>query len=433
MVVMTLGAPLVTETNLEPKPAASIIARMGYAAAAISMPLDDVQRWIGVVVVPADLAPRSRIGGLEPRLRAALALQAAGVSAIYIVGPGAALFTDARLRAPMTLDAPDDALDDAALVVSAGGTQHRLLATRLATMEARGGTLLRAGEGEGAVYVAGQGRVAEVIEALTAGHEPVDATAAPLLEGEFTLPARTADERRVATTAHLRSLRKPTGGVLENLYMRPLSMRMTRVLCNTPVTPNAMSILTLLMAFVAAGMVAMPSAAWQVAGGALHIFMRVVDCVDGELARLRYQTSRFGEWLDSVGDGIGIAALFVGITVSVTRYEPEYLPVGVVAVLAWTAVQLLQYRAAALTGGSGSFHKIEWGHRAKERTPLEAFVGHIEMALRIDSLSTIYGVVIIFGLLRALLVAQAVLVSGAAVYFAAQVHKLARRRAAPAN
>jgi hypothetical protein len=41
--------------------------------------------------------------------------------------------------------------------------------------------------------------------------------------------------------------------------------------------------------------------------------------------------------------------------------------------------------------------------------------------------------VIIFGLLRALLVAQAVLVSGAAVYFAAQVHKLARRRAAPAN
>jgi phosphatidylglycerophosphate synthase len=403
---------------------------MSEAAVAVGVLDEEVEapRWRGVVVVPAELAARPRIGGLEPLLRAALALQAAGVVAIDVVGPGARSISDARLRVPLRIGSSGDD-GGPALIVRAEGTQHRLLAARLATLPTPAETLARAGEGAGAVYVAGRARADEVVEALASGEAPVEAATIPLLEGEFTLPARTAAERRIATDAHLRSLRKPTGGVLENLYMRPLSMRMTRVLCNTRVTPNAMSIVTLLMALVAAGMVAAPSAAWQIAGGALHIFMRVVDCVDGELARLRYQASRFGEWLDSIGDGIGIAALFVGVTYRVTRAEPAYLPVGVVAVLAWTLVQLLQYRAAALTGGSGSFHRIEWGHRAKERTPLEAFVGHIEMALRIDSLSTIYGVVIMLGLLRELLVAQAVLVSGAVVYFAAQVHKLARRAA----
>ncbi len=396
------------------------------------MPERDDQHWIGVVVVPAELASRPTLGGLEPLLRAALALQAAGVVAVHLVGPGARPLWDRRLRVRVVEGPPGEApegVEGPALVARADGTQHRLLASRLATLAAADDTLGRAGEGPGAVYVAGRARVAEAVSALVDGREP-DASALPLLEGEFTLPARTADERRVATTAHLRSLRKPTGGVLENLYMRPLSQHITRALCDTPVTPNAMSIVTLLMALAAAGMVAAPGAAWPIAGGALHIFMRVVDCVDGELARLRYQASRFGEWLDSVGDGVGIAALFVGVTYHVTREDPSYLPIGVVAVVAWTAVQLLQYRAASLTGGSGSFHRIEWGHRAKERTPLEAFVGHIEMALRIDSLSTIYGVVIMLGLFRPLLVAQAVLVSGAAVYFAAQVHKLGRRRAA---
>ena len=159
----------------------------------------------------------------------------------------------------------------------------------------------------------------------------------------------------------------------------------------------------------------------------MHMFMRVVDCIDGELARLRYQGSTFGAWLDTIGDGIGIAAFIAGATwqLVVVQGQEHWLWVGVVGVLAWLVLQGLQIGAALLTAARGTFQSIEWGHRkAKDRTRLERFMGSLELSMRIDAISTYYGLAVVAGLFVPLMVAHAAVSVGALIYFGLQLRNL---------
>jgi phosphatidylglycerophosphate synthase len=384
---------------------------------------------LGVVVVPRGFEVHGQIGGLPPLLRAALAFQAAGVETVAFIGERLQLPEDARLRTPVVAVNDVSALPGHAwsLVVRADVTAHRGLPVRLAALLRERAQACMAGEGAAVIAAAPAALTAQVVGDLADERTP-GLTQVPL-EGsgpfaEFVVPARSADDRKRATELHLTSLRKPTGGVLENLYMRPLSKQLTRMLSATSVTPNAMSIVTLAIALLAAVFVALPDRGYVVLGGLLHIWMRVVDCVDGELARLRYQSSRLGEWLDTIGDGVGMAAFIAGVTVHVARSDPAMIAVGITGVVAWTLVQSLQVSAALISGGTGTFHRIEWGHRAPKKSVVERFVAKIEMLLRIDAISTYYGLAVIAGAMRPLLWGHAAMSVVALAYFAAQVLKL---------
>ncbi|MCA9601384.1 MAG: CDP-alcohol phosphatidyltransferase family protein [Polyangiales bacterium] len=390
-------------------------------------------RPIGVIVFGAEPLPETpNVGGVHPILRHALALQSAGIDCIAVAGaPTDRVPADPRGLWTLVPWTPD--LESVpVLAVRADTTYHRQLLRRAATELPTHG-VTRFGSMTTAPHAASIGSGARTIDALLHDASPTDATEPALLPEEFVLPARTADERHAASRSHLRSLRKATGGVFERIYMRPISMHLTRMLMNTRVTPNAMTIVTFAHAVLAAALVCTDSRGLQIAGGLLHIWMRVVDCIDGELARLRYQSSRFGEWLDSVCDGIGLALLVAAATYQAAKADPRLLPVGAVGVAAWMGVQLLQYRAAQLAGGAGNFQQIEWGHRAKTKTPIERFVGKVEMSLRIDAISTYYGLAIAFGWFAPLVVAHTTVAVVAIVYFGAQVLKLAKRRSAEHN
>ena len=53
--------------------------------------------------------------------------------------------------------------------------------------------------------------------------------------------------------------------------------------------------------------------------GALYFASGVIDCVDGELARLRLVSSKAGEWLDSMTDEITTLSLLAGMGVGLHR------------------------------------------------------------------------------------------------------------------
>jgi phosphatidylglycerophosphate synthase len=96
------------------------------------------------------------------------------------------------------------------------------------------------------------------------------------------------------------------------LYMRALSLRATRYLVRTNVTPN-----TLTWAMVVAGMAAgaallipgVPGALLAVLLFQLFLFF---DCVDGEVARWKRQFSAVGVYVDRLGAYLADAALLVG-------------------------------------------------------------------------------------------------------------------------
>jgi len=70
-------------------------------------------------------------------------------------------------------------------------------------------------------------------------------------------------------------------------------------------------------------------------GGVLGQFASVIDGCDGEVARLKFQTSDYGKWLDSVLDRYADAFLLFGLTwhAYADRTEGLVLFVGFMAII----------------------------------------------------------------------------------------------------
>ncbi len=107
---------------------------------------------------------------------------------------------------------------------------------------------------------------------------------------------------------------KSRDGPVARHLNRPLSIRLSGWLAAWPVTPNQISLTSFAMSLAAAALIACGTVPALVAGGVLAQFASVIDGCDGEIARLKYQSSDYGGWLDAVLDRYADAALLLGLT-----------------------------------------------------------------------------------------------------------------------
>ncbi|MFJ1757094.1 CDP-alcohol phosphatidyltransferase family protein [Kitasatospora sp. NPDC088134] len=98
------------------------------------------------------------------------------------------------------------------------------------------------------------------------------------------------------------------------LYMRKISLRITRVLSTvTVITPNGLTYLMMLTGILAGAALVVPGLTGAILGALLIQVYLLLDCVDGEVARWRRQTSLTGVYLDRVGHYMSEAALLTGL------------------------------------------------------------------------------------------------------------------------
>lgn len=129
-----------------------------------------------------------------------------------------------------------------------------------------------------------------------------------------------ADRPTRPTIAELRAVTQ--AGIVERrsaehwagrLYMRPLSPYVTRWLIRTPVTPNALTVLMIVVGLVAAVLLAWPGVLTAVAVVLLIQVYLLLDCVDGEVARWRRTSSAAGVYLDRLGHHVVEGAFVIGL------------------------------------------------------------------------------------------------------------------------
>ncbi|MCZ7434414.1 CDP-alcohol phosphatidyltransferase family protein [Streptomyces sp. WMMC1477] len=96
------------------------------------------------------------------------------------------------------------------------------------------------------------------------------------------------------------------------LYMRELSLRCDRYLVNTRITPNQLTYLMVVAGVLAGAALLLPSLGGAILAALLIQLYLLLDCVDGEIARWRQQTSVTGVYLDRVGHYLAEAALLTG-------------------------------------------------------------------------------------------------------------------------
>lgn len=168
--------------------------------------------------------------------------------------------------------------------------------------------------------------------------------------GSIPRPALSVQRQEDLAAAELairRAIFKPTDGVLAR-FNRRISLPISLLLVRTPITANQISVGIVALGFWAAWLFSRGTYAASLLGAAVSLAASILDGCDGEVARLKYQESVFGCWLETVGDYSYYIAIFIGIAVGAVRStgDPIFYNLGVAALGGFlvTAVLLLLLR-----------------------------------------------------------------------------------------
>ena len=129
----------------------------------------------------------------------------------------------------------------------------------------------------------------------------------------------TPESLKEAEKVLFRSVRKETDGVVSRYFNRKVSGFLTRLLLKTPFTANQVTWSALVVGLLSGFLVAQGTPLYVALGGIVFQFASIYDGCDGEMAKLRFSSSKFGEWLDTICDNITYVAFFAGVFVGVFR------------------------------------------------------------------------------------------------------------------
>lgn len=111
------------------------------------------------------------------------------------------------------------------------------------------------------------------------------------------------------------ALSKPKeDGYIARVINRPISRKLSELLVKTPITPNIITVLSFFICCAGAYLFSLGEYGWTLFAGVLIQFSSITDGCDGEIARLKLQSSRFGAWFDTILDRYADVAVVAGVT-----------------------------------------------------------------------------------------------------------------------
>jgi phosphatidylglycerophosphate synthase len=293
------------------------------------------------VIVASDggVSPLTQLGGLSLLKRAVLTAQKAGVTTCYVLysqehdNLRRELQHDARVTSRVFWIQPGDGLaviaQEPACFMFAAHTvfRHPLLHRLAPYASAEKTTVVADAAGSPLLAVLPGAQVREIAAELEQGKFLRETT---LLTGSECVPVEAVSGqfiRRLTTKTELArvehelllSLENPRDGQVDTYFNRKLSRPITRWLLRTPLSPNQITVLSCVVGLLGA-LCFFPGGYWGPLSGALLLqFSVVLDCCDGEVARVKFLESPLGDWLDIVCDTVVSVAIFLGLGVAVWR------------------------------------------------------------------------------------------------------------------
>lgn len=123
-----------------------------------------------------------------------------------------------------------------------------------------------------------------------------------------------------------KALVKDTEGFMSRHVERKISLAISRRLVDSHITPNQMTLISIAVGLVGAVFLGIAQGPLQVIGACLFLAHSILDGCDGELARVRFQQSRFGGLLDYWGDNVVHSAVFFALAFEWARREMVFFP-----------------------------------------------------------------------------------------------------------
>lgn len=285
--------------------------------------------------LPDKLGPLTRFGGLSLLKRALLTAQRVGAQVCYVLARSEdveslrrEVVDDARLSCEVVWVTPHGAItprpiDAGDCLVFSCDTLFRadiLEAVNDTTVTAR---RIIGRDRTAPLSIIPQVELDVLLDGWQTDERLPDLAAVPAHEvsagGAFLERLPSPDVRADLERAFLLRLENPNDGLMDTLLNRKLSRPLTRVFLRTPLTPNQVTGLSFLVGLLGAGCFLLGSYGWTLVGALLLQASTVLDCVDGEIARVKMLESPFGEWLDITLDTVVHVAIFIGVGVAVWK------------------------------------------------------------------------------------------------------------------
>jgi 1L-myo-inositol 1-phosphate cytidylyltransferase / CDP-L-myo-inositol myo-inositolphosphotransferase len=283
--------------------------------------------------------------GLSLIQRTVLAARRAGYGQVFLLGgnvqgtPGAGIADWRSLAASFLSSQPAPLIIAPAAILAEADWLERLASTRIeparwARIPNRIVVLSAASalEAVDALGLDGGARDLANVEARLARRFGPPAPISPDIDP---LIVETPADSRGAERRLLRSLVKDTDGFMARHVERPISLQISRLLAGTAITPNQMSLISVAVGICGGPFFLSSRPLMQTIGALLFLAHSILDGCDGELARLKFQQSRWGGVLDFWGDNVVHMFIFgcmgVGWSLSAAAIWPLWL--GTAAVL----------------------------------------------------------------------------------------------------
>jgi phosphatidylglycerophosphate synthase len=125
--------------------------------------------------------------------------------------------------------------------------------------------------------------------------------------------------------------------IIDRYIIRKISGFITGLLVNTPVTPNQVTIISLILGIASAAFFSHGAHTYTIIAGLFYFISTVFDQCDGEVARYKQMTSDFGKTFDIIVDSIVNATITIGITIAIYKTNGSGLSI-MAGLLAMTGI-----------------------------------------------------------------------------------------------
>lgn len=165
--------------------------------------------------------------------------------------------------------------------------------------------------------------------------------------------------RSAAEWKLIRGMNKSFEGPVDALINWRFSMRITRVLArqSMALTPNHVTIVAIVIGLLASVLASRGTYLTVAIAGVLLEFNSILDSCDGELARLRFQYSKLGQWLDNLSDDIVDNVFLIAIGHGLGGI---WAWIGLFSALGRVLVSLVTYVSVYRRTGTGDVFAFRW-------------------------------------------------------------------------
>lgn len=121
--------------------------------------------------------------------------------------------------------------------------------------------------------------------------------------------------------------------LLDIFFYRPMSFVFVKLIYSTNITPNQISIVSMLFGILTGVMFGFGTYQFFVFGAIALLISNVLDCADGQLARLKKNGTGIGRIIDGFIDYITGLSIYVGIGIGLSIATGDYLYVWAITAI----------------------------------------------------------------------------------------------------